>query len=82
MNRRVVWITAAVVISGCATFAETRLEQRFGPAAPRDRVVETVAQENIDYWNDVTAGRRAALRRLPCVLRRAVPAEDELDRGY
>ena len=53
MNRKAVWITAAVVISGCATFAETKLEQRFGPAAPRDRVVETVAQENIDYWNDV-----------------------------
>ena len=53
MNRRVVWITAAIVISGCATFAETRLEQRFGTPAPRDRVVETVAQENIDYWNDV-----------------------------
>ncbi|MGI9221968.1 MAG: fatty acid cis/trans isomerase, partial [Woeseiaceae bacterium] len=53
MNRRAVWITAAIVISGCATFAETKLEQRFGTAAPRDRVVETVAPENVDYWTDV-----------------------------
>ena len=53
MNRRVGWITAIVIVSGCATYGGAKLEQRYGAPAPRDRVVETVANENVDYWSDV-----------------------------
>ena len=53
MNRRVGWITAIVIVSGCATYGGAKLEQIYGAPAPRDRVVETVADENIDYWSDV-----------------------------
>ncbi|NOR37260.1 MAG: peptidylprolyl isomerase, partial [Woeseiaceae bacterium] len=53
MNRRFGWITAIVIVSGCATYGGAKLEQSYGAPAPRDRVVETVADENIDYWSDV-----------------------------
>ena len=53
MNRRAFWITAILIVSGCAAYGGEKLEQRYGTPAPRDRVVETVAPENVDYWSDV-----------------------------
>ena len=53
MNRRAGWITVILIVSGCATYGGATLEQHYGTPAPRDRVVETVAHDNVDYWSDV-----------------------------
>jgi len=53
MNQKFGLIAAIIFVGGCAVYAETKLQERFGTAAPRDRVVETVAHENVDYWSDV-----------------------------
>ena len=53
MNRIAGWIAAILIVGGCAAYGESKLEQRYGTAAPRERVVDTVADENVDYWSDV-----------------------------
>ena len=53
INRRAAWIAAILVTGGCATYGGAKLEQLYGTPAPRDRVVETIADGEIDYWTDV-----------------------------
>ncbi len=53
INRRVAWIAAILIVSGCATYTGVKLENRYGTPAPRDRVVEAVTPGDVDYWNDV-----------------------------
>jgi len=52
-NRRIGYVAAVLVVSGCATFSASQLEQRFGQPEPRDRVVEATAPHTVDYWTDV-----------------------------
>ncbi len=53
INRTVGWIVAVLIIGGCATYTGTKLEQTYGAPVPHERVVETVATGNVDYWTDV-----------------------------
>ena len=53
INRRVGWIVAVLIIGGCATYTGAKLEQTYGTPVPHQRVVETVATGNVDYWTDV-----------------------------
>jgi hypothetical protein len=52
-SRRAAWAAAILIVSGCATYGGAKLEQLYGAPAPRDRVVETVKQDEVDYWTDV-----------------------------
>jgi hypothetical protein len=52
INRRTL-IVATLFVTGCATLTTNQLEQRYGRAEPRDRVVTTVPVGNVDYWSDV-----------------------------
>ena len=47
------WLAAIVTVSGCAAIATTQMEKRFGNAEPRERVVETLEAQSIDYWTSV-----------------------------
>ena len=53
ISRRATWVAVILVIGGCATYGGTKLEQLYGAPAPRDRVVESVKQGDVDYWTDV-----------------------------
>ena len=48
-----IWIVATLVLGGCAAYTASQMEQRYGESEPRDRVVDVVPAENIDYWNEV-----------------------------
>ena len=52
-NRSIGFIAAILIVSGCAGFGASKLEQRFGTPAPHDRVIEAVEVGDVDYWNDV-----------------------------
>ena len=52
-NRSVSYIAALLIVSGCAGFGASKLEQRFGQPAPHERVVEATAPGDVDYWTDV-----------------------------
>lgn len=52
INRRTL-IVATLFVTGCAALTTNQLEQRYGRAEPRDRVVTTVPVGNVDYWSDV-----------------------------
>ena len=53
ISRRAAWVATILVISGCATYGGAKLEQLYGTPEPRDRIVETVKQGDVDYWTDV-----------------------------
>ena len=53
INRKVGWIAAILIVSGCATYGGVKFEQHYGAPAPRDRVVEAVPPGGVDYWSDV-----------------------------
>ena len=40
-------------VSGCAAIGASQLEWRFGKAEPRERVVENLPPQTIDYWSAV-----------------------------
>lgn len=44
---------AVLVISGCASFVAINLVGLYGDPAPRDRLVEAVAPNQVDYWSEV-----------------------------
>jgi len=52
-DRRVAWIAAILIVSGCNAYTGVKLEQRYGTPAPRDRVVASVPPGDMDYWTDV-----------------------------
>lgn len=40
-------------LGGCASLATVNLVEMYGKSEPRDRVVEEVADDHVDYWTDV-----------------------------
>lgn len=40
-------------LTGCTTFGAMKLSELYGPSQPRDRVVEKLDSDQVDYWNDV-----------------------------
>ncbi len=53
IRRRAAWAAAILIVSGCAAYGGTKFEPLYGAPAPRDRVVETVKHDDVDYWTDV-----------------------------
>ena len=51
--RRIYWLGTIVFVSGCTAFGAVQMEKRFGQAVPRERVVESLPPDSVDYWNDV-----------------------------
>ena len=47
------WVLATVFVAGCAAIGARQFEQTFGPAEPRERAVETLSSESVDYWAEV-----------------------------
>jgi hypothetical protein len=47
------WLAIVVFISGCTAIGTMQLEQRYGKAQPRERVVESLPPNTIDYWGQV-----------------------------
>jgi hypothetical protein len=52
-KKRYVTLLMLLVLGGCASFGTISLLQLYGESAPRDRVVEEIAPNQIDYWSDV-----------------------------
>jgi len=46
-------LVAVVFAGGCAAIGALQFEQRFGQTEPRERVVETLPPQAIDYWSAV-----------------------------
>ena len=46
-------LIAVAFIAGCTTYGAAQFEQRFGQAAPRERVVESLPVDSVDYWSEV-----------------------------
>jgi len=46
-------VAALAFVGGCAAIGAIQLEQRFGQAEPRERVVESLPAEAIDFWSAV-----------------------------
>jgi hypothetical protein len=42
-----------LTVSGCAAIGATQFEKLYGEAEPRDRIVDTLPSNSIDYWDDV-----------------------------
>ena len=51
--KRLGGLTAIVFAGGCAAIGAIQLEQRFGQAEPRERVVENLPPQAIDFWSAV-----------------------------
>jgi hypothetical protein len=51
--RQAHWIAAIALISGCTAIATMQLEQRYGKAEPRERMVESLPPDTINYWSQV-----------------------------
>lgn len=47
------WLGAVVVVSGCTAIGTVHIEKRFGEAEPRERVVERLPPNVVDYWTHV-----------------------------
>ncbi|EED31096.1 fatty acid cis/trans isomerase [gamma proteobacterium NOR5-3] len=46
------WLVFLLVLGGCATVG-VNLESLYGKSEPRDRVVQTLPPNTVDYWSDV-----------------------------
>jgi hypothetical protein len=46
-------LSIIALVTGCATLAANQLEQRYGKTQPRERVVEELPPQSIDYWSTV-----------------------------
>lgn len=46
-------LAAIVFVSGCTAIGTMQLEQQYGTAEPRERVVEVLPSGTIDYWSEV-----------------------------
>ncbi len=51
--KRIYGLGIVAFVSGCAAIGASQLEWRFGKAEPRERVVETLPPQTIDYWSAV-----------------------------
>lgn len=47
------WLAAIVFVSGCAAIGTAKFEQEYGKAEPRERAVEILPPNTIDYWTQV-----------------------------
>jgi hypothetical protein len=47
------WLSIGALLTGCMTIGGHEFEQRFGEAQPRERIVESLLLNNVDYWADV-----------------------------
>ena len=52
MNKYVI-VFLILVLGGCASLATVNLVEIYGKSEPRDRVVDVVAEDRVDYWSDV-----------------------------
>jgi len=50
---RAYWLVAIFFVSGCAAISTMQFEQRYGKAEPRERAVEILPPNTIDYWAEV-----------------------------
>ena len=46
-------LSIIVFVAGCATLAANQLDQRYGKTQPRERVVEELPPQTVDYWSTV-----------------------------
>jgi hypothetical protein len=51
--RRIYSLATIVFVTGCTALGAVQMEKRFGQANPRERVVESLPADAIDYWDDV-----------------------------
>jgi len=51
--RRIYWLGTIVFVTGCTAFGAVQMEKLYGQANPRERVVESLAPDTVDYWDDV-----------------------------
>jgi hypothetical protein len=51
--RSIYWVGTIIFITGCTTIGVVEMEKRYGPANPRERVVESLPAHAVDYWADV-----------------------------
>ncbi len=51
--RTMFWLSAIVIFTGCSTVGIIEMEERFGPENPRQRLVDRLPPNTIDYWADV-----------------------------
>jgi len=47
------WPAAIVFVSGCTAIGAMQFEERYGKAEPRERAVESLPPNTIDYWTQV-----------------------------
>jgi hypothetical protein len=53
-NLRLVYLLAAIaLVCGCALTGTRQLERQYGPAEPRERVVQSLPPNTVDYWDQV-----------------------------
>ena len=52
-HKRLYGLAAIAFAGGCAAIGAIQLEQRFGEAEPRERVVESLPPQAIDFWSTV-----------------------------
>ncbi len=53
VEKRIYGLTIIAFVSGCTAIGAIQLQNRFGEAEPRERVVETLSPQMIDYWSAV-----------------------------
>jgi hypothetical protein len=54
LKRKHYWLGLLVLLlAACATYTEYTFEQRFGAAAPVDRLVANLPPQQVDYWAEV-----------------------------
>ncbi len=50
---KVMPLSTILLISGCATIGTQQFEKRYGEAEPRERVVDQLPANRVDYWSQV-----------------------------
>ncbi|WP_204378462.1 fatty acid cis/trans isomerase [Agaribacterium haliotis] len=52
-HKFVVYTVLLISLAACASFAKNIYSEKFGPAEPREHLVQELPSEAIDYWQDV-----------------------------
>ncbi|MEE8254531.1 MAG: hypothetical protein V3S58_02865 [Nitrosomonadaceae bacterium] len=53
MKRYYLSILGILTLSGCALLAYNNFDKIFGPSLIRNRVVEKITADEVDYWQEV-----------------------------
>ncbi|MGH1472510.1 MAG: fatty acid cis/trans isomerase [Cellvibrionaceae bacterium] len=53
MKKLAFFLIVISILSGCATFIVSKFDALYGDPKPRERVVESLADGDIDYWTEV-----------------------------